>query len=247
MSSVRWRGVIRDKTDKFRSLKDGGTTQASGSSGNSRELRFKRLNNSFFNLADDEDDLEQPPIKQNINEPEVSISSGDQTLEDDGGIDVRDRKHENMDDTSDVYQPPFWVLWKDEIDENMKQIEIKFEKLKLMERRRVNEIFKKGEVDDVQYLVEEITQDLRVSEGKLRDIRKYESTSEADEKIKTNVEIVVAKKLQDLTHSLRQRQRKYVGKHTLLFYYKQNNFILSNLVLILLFSQTKRATWRRKV
>ena len=44
------------------------------------------------------------------------------------------------------------------------------------------------------------------------EIKKYHPQSETDEKIKVNVEMVVAKRLQDLTHSLRQRQRKYVAK-----------------------------------
>ena len=44
------------------------------------------------------------------------------------------------------------------------------------------------------------------------EIKKYTAQSQTDEKIKQNVEIVVAKRLQDLTHSLRQRQRKYVAK-----------------------------------
>jgi hypothetical protein len=216
MSSIRWKGVTRDRTDKFRSLKDGRATQASGSSsqGNSRELRFKRINNSFLNLADDDDeDLEQPPVKANAAEREVSISSGDQTLEDDGGIDVRERKIDELDiSTAGSYQPPFWVICKDEIDENLKHVDVKFEKLKILERQRVNQIFKKGEVDDVQCLVEEITQDIRSNEEKLKEIQKYQPKSETDGKIKANVEIVVAKKLQEMTQLLRQRQRKYVGK-----------------------------------
>ena len=58
----------------------------------------------------------------------------------------------------------------------------------------------------------ELTQDIRTNEEKLMEIKKYKPQSEADEKIKANVEIVVAKRLQELTHSLRQRQRKYVAK-----------------------------------
>lgn len=211
----KWKGVIRDRTDKFKSLKDGKTTQASAAStsNNSREIRFKRLSNSIMNLADDDDDdLEQPKVRQNFAEREVSISSGDQTLDDEEGVDVRDRKIDE-DDLTDSYQPPFWIICKDEIDENLKNVEIKFEKLKMLERKRVNEIFKKGEVDDVQCLVEEITQDIRDNEEKLREIKKYKAVSPTDEKIKSNVEIVVATKLQELTQALRQRQRKYVGKH----------------------------------
>ena len=82
----------------------------------------------------------------------------------------------------------------------------------MLERKRVNEIFKKGDVDDVQYLVEEITQDIRENEEKLKEIRRYKAVSQTDEKIKANVEIVVAKRLQEMTHVLRQRQRKYLGK-----------------------------------
>ena len=122
MAMVRWKGVMRDRTDKFVSFRDGKTTQASGGSSrdNSRELRFKRISNSIMNLADDdEDDLEQPAIKHHLNEREVSISSGDQTLDDDGGIDVRERKLDN-DSITHTYQPPFWLVCKDEIDENIK-------------------------------------------------------------------------------------------------------------------------------
>ena len=73
-----------------------------------------------MNLADDdEDDLEQPAIKHHLNEREVSISSGDQTLDDDGGTDVRERKLDN-DSITTSYQPPFWLVCKDEIDENIK-------------------------------------------------------------------------------------------------------------------------------
>lgn len=92
------------------------------------------------------------------------------------------------------------------------KIEKKFDLLKKTERRRVNEIFQKTEVDEVQCLVEEITRDLRTNEEKLKEIKNYKAVSETDQKIKANVEIVVAKRLQDMTYSLRQRQRKYVAK-----------------------------------
>jgi hypothetical protein len=207
---VRWKGVVRDKTDRFRSLKDDRTTQASSKSSksssreNTRELRFKPLKDSkMMNLVDsDDDDLEQ-------NHGKISISSGDNTLCDDDNIghDVRDLPK------VDSYKTPFWILCKDEIDENLKNVEVKFEKLKLLERRRVNEIFKTGDGDDIQTLVEEITADIRFNDEKLKEIRNYKAVSDADTKIKSNVEIVVAKKLQELTHSLRQRQRNYVGKY----------------------------------
>ena len=76
-----------------------------------------------MNLADD-DDLEQPkPIKQ-VNDLNASIGSGEQTLEDDAGVDVRDRKLSST-DTSVSYKVPFWILCKDEIDENVNKIEKK--------------------------------------------------------------------------------------------------------------------------
>lgn len=122
---VRWKGVFRDRTDKFKSFKSGSVTQISGGSSqeNSREMRFKRISNSIMNLADD-DDLEQPkPIKQ-VNDLNASIGSGEQTLEDDAGVDVRDRKLSST-DTSVSYKVPFWILCKDEIDENVNKIEKK--------------------------------------------------------------------------------------------------------------------------
>lgn len=211
---VKWRGVIRDRTDKFKSLKDGKETRNSSKSspGNSRELRFKRLgDDKILNLADDETDLEQQYSKPH-NEREVSISSGDHTLgEDEIGVDVRGRGYVDELDISS-YKPPFWVICKDEIDENLKRIEIKFEKLKIIERKRVTEIFKTNDVDDVQTLVMEITHNIKENEGKLKEIRNYKANSVADEKIKANVEYVVAKKLQEMANSLRQRQRNYVCK-----------------------------------
>lgn len=89
------------------------------------------------------------------------------------------------------------------------------EKLKHLEHKRLGEIFKKTDDDDeVQIMVDEITQDIRDNETKLKEIMRCKPTSMADEKIKANVEIVVAKRLQELTHELRQRQRRYVAKVT---------------------------------
>jgi hypothetical protein len=226
---VRWMGVIRDRTDKFKSLKDGKTTHTSSKSlshENSRELRFKPISNNIMNLEDsDDDDLEQHIVKIPA-EREVSISSGDNTLNDDynAGVDVRNRS--NYKDEENSYKTPFWILCKDEIDENLKNVEVKFEKLKLLERRRVNEIFKTGEGDDIQFLVEEITTDIRFNDEKLKEIRNYKAISNADMKIKDNVEIVVAKKLLELTQSLRQRQRNYVGKYSKYFPLPLNYLIM---------------------
>mmetsp|Transcript_4496 Transcript_4496/g.3772 ORF Transcript_4496/g.3772 Transcript_4496/m.3772 type:complete len:269 (+) Transcript_4496:150-956(+) len=162
-----------------------------------------------MNLADEESDIEHQ-IKHPA-EREVSISSGDQTLDDDAGIDVRDQKFVEEEDIHSS-KTPFWVLCKDEIDDNLKKVEIKFEKLKLLERKRVTKIFKTTEVDDVQDLVQDITNDIRINEGKLKEIKRYEPQSDTDAKIKANVEIVVAQKLQEMTLTLRQRQRNYVSK-----------------------------------
>ncbi|CAI2369083.1 unnamed protein product [Moneuplotes crassus] len=213
---VKWRGVIRERTDKFRSLKFGKATSNSSKDSfeNNRELRFKRLgDDKILNLADsDTTDLEQQFSSKHPNEREVSMSSGEHTLgEDEIGIDVRGRE---MVDELDISknQPPLWVSRKDEIDDDLKKIEVKFEKLKILERKRVTEIFKTSEVDDVQALVMDITHNIKENEEKLKEIRNYKSRSVADEKIKANVEYVVAKKLQELANSLKQRQRNYVTK-----------------------------------
>lgn len=87
------------------------------------------------------------------------------------------------------------------------------EKLKILERKRLSEIFKTNkQEDDVQNLVEELTADIRQNEEKLREIRKCEPISDVDGKIKQNVEIVIARKLQELTQELRKGQRDYVAK-----------------------------------
>ena len=87
------------------------------------------------------------------------------------------------------------------------------EKLKILERKRLNEIFKSNsQEDDVQNLVEELTADIRENEEKLKEIKKYEPQSDTDANIKANVEIVIAKKLQELTSNLRKGQREYVTK-----------------------------------
>lgn len=76
-----------------------------------------------MNLADD-DDLEQPkPVKQ-VHDLNASIGSGEQTLEDDVGVDVRDQKLTDT-DTSSAYKAPFWILCKDEIDESINKIDKK--------------------------------------------------------------------------------------------------------------------------
>jgi len=210
--SFRWKGVIRDKTDRFRSFKTGKTpkTSASSSLDNSKEMRFKRITSNIMNLAEEESDIEAQ-IKHPA-EREVSISSGDQTLDDDAGVDVRDQKFIEEEDINPYNAPP-WVSLKDLIDKDIEKIEKKFEKLKSLERKRMTKIFKTTEVDDVQGLVQDITNDIRSSEDKLKKIRTYQSVTQTDGKIKANVEIVVAKKLQELTHSLRQRQRNYVSKY----------------------------------
>ena len=75
-------------------------------------------------MSDDDEDLEQPkPVKQ-VHDLNASIGSGEQTLEDDVGVDVRDRKLSNTETTSS-YKVPFWILCKDEIDFSISKIEKK--------------------------------------------------------------------------------------------------------------------------
>lgn len=126
MSQRQFKGVIRDRTDKFKSFRDvKTTTKSSGGStiDNSREIRFKALSSSIMKIAKAEEiDLEQPNLKANHHEREVSMNSDEPSLADDEGTDVRDRKIDD-DELDTSYQPPFWILCKDEIDQNMKRIE----------------------------------------------------------------------------------------------------------------------------
>ena len=128
MSLRHWKGAIRDRTDKFTSFKETKlNTKSSGGSthDNSRELRFKPLSSSIMKIVNDADlEIEQPKL-HNPAEHEVTMNSDEPSLADDEGIDVRDRKLEV--DSIDEYRAPFWVNCKDEIDENMKRIEVKCE------------------------------------------------------------------------------------------------------------------------
>lgn len=87
------------------------------------------------------------------------------------------------------------------------------EKLKILQRKRLIEIFKTSQADDaVTNLIEEITADIRFNEEKLKEIKKYKPQSDIDAKIKSNVEIIIAKRLQDITQEMRIGQREYASK-----------------------------------
>lgn len=88
-------------------------------------MRFKRVRNL---VLEDDDDLEKHDVRKEQNEREISMSSGEQTLEDDNGVDVRERKLDDTDDldeTHQAYQPPYWIVLKDEIDDQLKVVEEK--------------------------------------------------------------------------------------------------------------------------
>lgn len=113
MSAIKWKGVIRDRTEFYKSFWEGksSTKSSSGSTkDNSREIRFKPLSSSIMKIVNDADlDLEKPKLKQHLNEREVSMNSDEPSLADEEGIDVRDRKIE-ADIPKTNYKPPFWVL-----------------------------------------------------------------------------------------------------------------------------------------
>jgi hypothetical protein len=134
MSLRHWKGAVRDRTDRFKGFKDIKlSTKSSGGSthDNSRELRFKPLTSSIMKIVNDDDlEVEQPMHKNHLNEHEITMNSDEPSLADDEGIDVRDRKLEQ--DLSSKYQIPFWVNCKDEIDDNMKRIEVKCKNRSIM-------------------------------------------------------------------------------------------------------------------
>lgn len=115
--------------------------------------------------------------------------------------------------------PPIWVDLVDQVDDDVKNVKKLMKDLTALHGERVSSVFDRGDMGsrdrEIQDKTDLITKKLRHAEKVLKDIGKAEEpgkeVTDSDVKVRTAIQMSMAKKIQELSMEFRKQQKTYLA------------------------------------
>lgn len=136
-----------------------------------------------------------------------------------GGGGIQMTSFSNNGNNNNNSTPPSWVSHVDAVERSLVTIEAQMEDLQALHAQRVGSVFGKN-LDNMEgridHMTQQITDEMRVAERHLQAVGKQTATGggrDAEEAaVGANVQRSLAKRLQELSVTFRQSQRKYLAE-----------------------------------
>ncbi|GMI62312.1 hypothetical protein ScalyP_jg5326 [Parmales sp. scaly parma] len=108
--------------------------------------------------------------------------------------------------------PPIWVDTVDQVDDNVRSIQSFMKDLEVLHGDRINAVFEDSTDRDyeIESLTKAITGKFRDAEKCLKKIGKVANLTESEQKVRSNIQRSMAKKLQELSLDFRKSQKQYL-------------------------------------